>query len=166
MAGDDGTDHRECYGESVRGSELKNKESDIKGRLIIAALYFIAFCIVVGFLDIDLPENLVSPCMFRLFTGLYCPGCYGTRALRMLLHGRGIISFIYHPALPYMAFQAWGYGLSFAVSRISRGKLPWIKPRPWHFYLLIALIIVNWIVKNILLAGFGITPEILVENIL
>ena len=145
---------------------LKKKETGIMGRLIIAALYFIAFCAVVSFLYIDLPENLVSPCMFKLLTGLYCPGCYGTRALRMLLHGRGIVSFIYHPALPYMAFQAWAYGLSFAVNRISRGKIPWVRPRPWHFYLLIAVIIINCIVKNILLAGFGITPEILVENML
>lgn len=150
----------------MRGSELKNKESDIKGRLIIAALYFIAFCIAVCFLYIDLPENLVSPCMFRLLTGLYCPGCYGTRALRMLLHGRGIISFIYHPALPYMAFQAWGYGLSFVVNRLSKGKIPRIKLKPWHFYLLIGLIIINWIVKNILLVIWDITPEILVENML
>lgn len=133
---------------------------------MIAALYFIAFCIFVCFLYMDLPENLVSPCLFRKLTGLYCPGCYGTRSLRMLLHGRGIISFILYPAIPYMAFQVWAYGLSFVINRISRGKLPRIRLRPWHFYLLIAIIIINWIVKNILLAGFGLTPEILVENLL
>lgn len=145
---------------------LKKEEISIKGRLVYAALYFIAFCFLICFLHVELPENLVSPCLFRLLTGFYCPGCYGTRALRMLLQGRGIISFIYHPALPYMAFQAWVYGLSLAVNRISRGKLPRVRIRTWHFYLLIALIIINWIVKNILLAAFGLTPELLVENIL
>ena len=65
-----------------------------------------------------------------------------------------------------MAFQVWAYGLSFAVNRISRRKLPRVRIRARHFYLLIALIIINWIVKNILLAAFGLTPELLVENIL
>lgn len=28
------------------------------------------------------------PCAFHMLTGLYCPGCGGTRAVRALMHGR------------------------------------------------------------------------------
>ncbi|MBQ6855594.1 MAG: DUF2752 domain-containing protein, partial [Lachnospiraceae bacterium] len=36
------------------------------------------------------------PCMFRMLTGLYCPGCGGTRAVKALLTGHPIQSFLYH----------------------------------------------------------------------
>ena len=32
--------------------------------------------------------SIYPPCLFRLMTGLYCPGCGSTRALYQLLHGR------------------------------------------------------------------------------
>ena len=43
------------------------------------------------------------PCLFHLITGLYCPGCGGTRAARYLLHGQIMKSFWYHPLVLYMA---------------------------------------------------------------
>lgn len=44
------------------------------------------------------------PCLFHLITGFYCPGCGGTRAIRMLIHGKVMASFCYHPFVPYAAF--------------------------------------------------------------
>lgn len=41
------------------------------------------------------------PCLFHLLTGLYCPGCGGTRAVWYLLHGRIFESIRYHPLVPY-----------------------------------------------------------------
>lgn len=43
------------------------------------------------------------PCLFHLLTGFYCPGCGGTRAVRLLLMGDVAGSFRYHPFVPYMA---------------------------------------------------------------
>ena len=37
------------------------------------------------------------PCLFQLMTGLYCPGCGGTRAVKALLAGHPVLSFLYHP---------------------------------------------------------------------
>ncbi len=42
-----------------------------------------------------------SQCVFRRATGLYCPGCGGTRAVEALMGLRLIKSFAYHPAVPY-----------------------------------------------------------------
>lgn len=44
------------------------------------------------------------PCLFHLLTGLYCPGCGGTRAVWYLLHGQILKSIQYHPLVPYTAF--------------------------------------------------------------
>lgn len=43
------------------------------------------------------------PCLFHLLTGLYCPGCGGTRAVWYLLHGQILKSVQYHPLVLYMA---------------------------------------------------------------
>ena len=133
------------------------------GRILSASLYFTAMLIFISFLDISLPKNLVPVCMLRSVTGLYCPGCGGTRAMRMILKGRPLLSVLYHPAVLYMAYLLWVYILSFLLSRLSRGKLAFIGPRPWHFYVLIALILLSFAVKNIMLIGFGVTVENLVE---
>lgn len=36
------------------------------------------------------------PCAFHSLTGLYCPGCGGTRAVRELLYGDLRMSFQHH----------------------------------------------------------------------
>ena len=37
--------------------------------------------------DPNAPGSLFPPCLFRTFTGLYCPGCGITRMLHALAHG-------------------------------------------------------------------------------
>lgn len=138
----------------------------ISGRLIIAALYFIPFIIVINLLDISLPENLVEPCLLRELTGLYCPGCGGTRALRNMLHGNVIISIIWHPVVIYMFYLAWLYTVSYLVKKVSGGRIENVRVRAWHFFVLVGLLILNFIVKNILLAGFGISTELIVGKLL
>ena len=41
--------------------------------------------------------RFLMPCMFLKLTGLYCPGCGGTRAVAALLKGKWLLSFFYHP---------------------------------------------------------------------
>ena len=38
----------------------------------------------------------LPPCVFHKWTGYYCPGCGGTRAVKALLRGDVIGSFFYH----------------------------------------------------------------------
>ena len=45
--------------------------------------------------------SFVPPCAFHEFTGLYCPGCGGTRAVRFLVRGNIWKSFIYNPTVLY-----------------------------------------------------------------
>ena len=53
-----------------------------------------------------IPTWFQMPCLFQMMTGLYCPGCGGTRAVRALLSGHPVLSFLYHPVVPYMASVA------------------------------------------------------------
>lgn len=53
-----------------------------------------------------IPTWFRMPCLFQMMTGLYCPGCGGTRAVRALLSGHPVLSFLYHPVVPYMASVA------------------------------------------------------------
>ncbi|ADL03247.1 DUF2752 domain-containing protein [Lacrimispora saccharolytica] len=48
--------------------------------------------------------GLGLPCLFHSLTGLYCPGCGGTRAVRSLLQGDLRMSFQYHPLVLYACF--------------------------------------------------------------
>lgn len=98
------------------------------------------------------PLPFTATCAFRKLFGLYCPGCGGTRAVFLLLHGHFWNSFICHPLVPYSAIIGGWFLISQTVERISKGRLK-IGMRYRDIYLWIALVIViaNFIVKNALL---------------
>ena len=84
--------------------------------------------------------------MFHRATGLYCPGCGTTRALRKALSGDILGAFRYNPAtIPGLAFVAYLYALDLfdlwrgeTTSRRSSVILGYIA-----FYLLLAFMILR-----------------------
>ena len=128
-------------------------------------------------MDTILHFLLGTPCIFRQMTGLYCPGCGGTRAAIALLSGHPVRSFLLHPIILYGA--AAGAALLFfwlrrlAGGRSYRGSLRGRKRRknpagqpegsqperfpavPWLWGGLI-LVLGNWLLRNFLLLAFGI----------
>ena len=60
------------------------------------------------------------PCLFHLLTGLYCPGCGGTRAFLALLRGDLSLSLSYHPLVAYMAAVLAAELLSFLASKAAK----------------------------------------------
>lgn len=99
---------------------------------------------------------LHAPCVFHLLTGLYCPGCGGTRAVRYLLKGQLGSSVQYHPLILYMAVIILAEFVSAGLVRV-KGKS---KLRLGHEKLLIAIaigiVLVNWCWKNYMLVVHGI----------
>lgn len=99
------------------------------------------------------------PCLFRFFTGLYCPGCGGTRAVKALLSGEIVKSLYFHPLVPYVA-AAGAVEIGFWI----KGRLrPSAKNFPGFSYRLsrwaigaLAIVLINWIIKNGALIFFGI----------
>lgn len=103
------------------------------------------------------------PCLFRLLTGFYCPGCGGTRALKYLLRGQVLASLYYHPLVFYMAAVAAAEGGLWAADRLIGGRERGVgrkaeKRRPYEaeIYVGLGILAVNWVVKNWVLAAAGI----------
>ncbi len=123
------------------------------GKWILAAVIAAALIVWVFGDDVLLwmPE-----CVFEAATGLYCPGCGGTRAVIALMRGHFIKSFLYHPAVPY-AFVVYTVFMvrMFLVKHfgLKSGKDGRINI---FIYIGIGIILVQWIVKLILLKRYGI----------
>ncbi len=97
-----------------------------------------------------------TPCLFHRITGLYCPGCGGTRALIALLRGHPLRSLRLHPlVLPGILWAAAYLGSHLlAASGVRKMPVLRISRRP-----LIAGIVIlagNFVIKNLCLAAFGI----------
>ena len=96
-------------------------------------------------------------CVLHNLTGYYCPGCGGTRAIHALLHGHIVRSFFYHPIVVYTAvFFGW-FMLSQTIEKASRGRLAiGMHYRDIYLWIALAIVLLNWLVKNLVLAVFGI----------
>ena len=96
-------------------------------------------------------------CVLHNLTGYYCPGCGGTRAIHALLHGHIVRSFFYHPIVVYTAvFFGW-FMLSQTIEKASRGRLAiGMHYRDIYLWIALAIVLLNWLVKNLFLAVFGI----------
>ena len=100
--------------------------------------------------------SLGFPCMFHLLTGLYCPGCGGTRAVWFLLHGKIGTSIRYHPLVFYTALmtavELGGYWLARRTGR------PGLYLRRYELVVSagVILVLVNWIFKNYMLIVRGV----------
>jgi len=96
------------------------------------------------------------PCIFLLITGLYCPGCGGTRAVEALFQGKLLLSVWYHPLVLYTAVLYVAFMGSHTLELFIPG-FKGLKFHNWYVYAALVIVIVNCIVKNILLQGFGIS---------
>ena len=98
-----------------------------------------------------------APCPFHALTGLYCPGCGGTRALAALARGQVLQSLWLHPLAlcglaGYLAFMG-----SWTLWKLTGGRFPGLSWRDGYLWGLLGLTAANWALKNILLlAGWAV----------
>lgn len=109
------------------------------------------------YLKVFLPNVGTFPCVLNSLFGFYCPGCGGTRAIRALFRGKLILSLWYHPVVLYGAVIFSGFMLTQTCERIHVPGIKGWKFHPWYLYGAAAVILLNFIGKNILLRCFGIT---------
>ena len=108
------------------------------------------------------PLDIKYPCIFKSVTGLWCPGCGGTRSVRALVRGDLWQSFIDYPPVlyglvVYVEFMVRAFlRKHFASDSRSFGPdrdgaiIPFI-------YVGIGLMGLQWIVKLIAQIGFGVS---------
>jgi hypothetical protein len=82
-------------------------------------------------------------CIFKLATGLDCPGCGSTRALHQLLHGNVEAAFRLNP----MLFAMLAVALC-ALPSILRGRPPQFLQQPWFAYSALIVLGTYWIFRN------------------
>ena len=101
--------------------------------------------------------NYVPPCMFHRVTGYYCPGCGGTRAVFTFFRGDIVRAFKFHPFVPYTFILGGWFMLSQTIEKASRGRLAiGMHYRDIYLWIALAIVLLNWLVKNLFLAVFGI----------
>lgn len=146
---------------SIRERSI-DKTLYILGLILALLLFPFLFLIHSGRLHFDLTE-MIPPCLFHQISGLYCPGCGGTRAIHALIEGDLIASFLYHPFVLYVAVLYALFMISHTVEWIAARKKSSRKTRftkglslnSRYLYAGIILILFQWMAKN-LLAMFGI----------
>lgn len=96
------------------------------------------------------------PCLLRLLTGWYCPGCGGTRAVKYLMQGDLYMSFRYHPLVLYAAAVLLAKLVTAAAAKATGHKEYYPGHGDWFAYGALVIVAVNWAVKNYLLLAKGI----------
>jgi hypothetical protein len=120
--------------------------------LTIGALYALIY---FGF-RINLLQKLPL-CAFHVATGYYCPGCGGSRAVVLLLRGRLLRSLYYHPFVLYCVVIGGWFMVSQSIERLTRGR--WqigMHYRNIYLWIALALILLNCMIKNAVLAFTGV----------
>lgn len=99
--------------------------------------------------------GLGLPCLFHSLTGLYCPGCGGTRAVRSLLRGDLRMSFQYHPLVLYAVLVLF---LEMILRAFKGRKTPLDHKKRARILILAgaAIVAANWIFKNYMLVIKGV----------
>lgn len=135
-------------------SDKNNKEwkSD---SLYVCGLALLAACLFAGVLikitGIRLNQILL-PCLFNTLTGIYCPGCGGTRALAAMLQGNLADSLHYHPVVIYGAALYVWYIVSNTIQYISHGKCKiGLKYRRLYVWIGVAIVLFHTVWKNVML---------------
>jgi hypothetical protein len=102
-------------------------------------------------------QLFLFPCLFHKLTGLYCPGCGGTRSVTSLLHGHPITSIRYNPIVIYgVLIYAW-YMISNTIEKLSKHTIKiGMKYRDSYFVIGLGIILIFCFIRNFILIAFGI----------
>ena len=114
--------------------------------LIFAALSLVRIARCVS----GTPIAKLTECPSRIFLGLYCPFCGGTRAMSELLRFNIISSLIYNPAILPSVISFGIYDI-IALRAILKDREYVLHIHKWVWICIVALLILNWLVRNLLL---------------
>lgn len=134
----------------LKTDDLLDKFFYVTGWIVISLALFAGIAWKMGWFHLHFP-----PCILHSLTGYYCPGCGGTRAVKALLHGHIFTSLYYHPIVAYTAVVGGWFMISQTISRLSHGKRKGMHYRDVYMWIALAIVVVNCLVKNLILALTG-----------
>ena len=122
----------------------------VRPRFVLALLFFlVALAAGIAILSDASPLWLPSPpCPFHEMTGLYCPGCGSTRAIRRILRCDLVGAFRCNPFLVLLApFFFWQLVLWFYD--LARDERPFRQSSYWFAIVVVATALVFTVARNI-----------------
>ena len=125
-------------------------------RIIIINI-IVAF-LVAGFVAFTLlfKDREEMQCVFYNLTGLYCPGCGGTRAVYSMLKFNILDAIRYNITVPFGIFVYLYYNIRSFIAGLKNDAEYFEKQKYPLCIALAVVLILNFIVKNALLLIFGI----------
>lgn len=94
-----------------------------------------------------LVADLMPPCRFHALTGLLCPGCGNTRAVREILSLHFLTALRYNVTIPLLLAAALALYLQYVISA-------WIKPvrimprNIWFYAVIGAMFVIYCVLRN------------------
>jgi hypothetical protein len=125
-------------------------------RIII--INIVVAILVAGFVVVTLllKDREEMQCAFYSLTGLYCPGCGGTRAVYSLLRLRIFDAIKYNITVPFGAFVYIYYNVRAFIAGL-KNDTEYFKNQKYPLCIvLVAVLLLNFVLKNVLLLFFGI----------
>ncbi len=103
----------------------------------------------VLFLFNPVSAGFYPPCLVKLLTGFYCPGCGTARALHQLLHGDFLKALDFNPLLVIsLPFLAYGF-LSYVLSGLGQRGFPRIFTSSFWTWAIYSTMFVYTLLRNI-----------------
>ena len=137
----------------------KNKNSSTERTLyqlgLAAILVVAAAAFFIWYFKISL-EGPLFACPLYSLTGFFCPGCGGTRAFRLLFHGKIIASIICHPLVVYGMAVFSVFMISHTLSIFTKGRIQGMTYRHIYIKIAVVLLILNMVIKNLLIWIFDL----------
>lgn len=132
---------------------LKKKDSDAVVYVIGICVFFITgiTALIIKGIAVRYNINILTECQFRHLTGLYCPGCGGTRAFIYLIHGNIPKSILYHPLVIYAVVLTTVFYVSQTLRFLTHGGVKGIHLKYFYLYIALFLVVANFLIKNIIL---------------
>lgn len=104
------------------------------------------------------PADYIPPCAFHRITGLYCPGCGGTRATIAFLTGHWIRAFMCHPFVPYVGILCGWFMITQTLERICKKRFFFtVRYHDAYLWIAVAILCGNFLIRNVLYIATGIT---------
>lgn len=101
-------------------------------------------------------QFFLLPCLFYKITGLFCPGCGGTRSVHALMDGNLIASIRYNPIVLYGVFIYIWYMISNTIEYVSKHKIKiGMKYHDIYLWIGLVLLILFCLIRNFLLLVYG-----------
>jgi hypothetical protein len=129
--------------------------------LVFAVIQLLAVAIItVAFLwrdrlDLLSEDGRFSACLMHDLWHLYCPGCGGTRAIIAIFRGQILHSLLCNPLSAYILAGFVAADVR-ALVAIVRDEDRVLKFQAWYFWGMLALALLVFVVRNLLLVCFGI----------